>query len=79
MSEKTFDGKGRWRCVTVGFRMSPEENETLNTKVYLSGLHNCVCAEKRNYCARKSENLQGIEKYALWFSKRTERKRQLHR
>jgi hypothetical protein len=38
MSEKTFDGKGRWRCVTVGFRMSPEENETLNTKVYLSGL-----------------------------------------
>lgn len=38
MSEKSLDKKGRWRCVTVGFRMSPEENETLNTKVYLSGL-----------------------------------------
>ncbi len=38
MSEKLLDNKGRWRCVTVGFRMSPEENETLNTKVYLSGL-----------------------------------------
>lgn len=38
MSEKLLDKRGRWRCVTVGFRMSPEENETLNTKVYLSGL-----------------------------------------
>lgn len=38
MSEKSLDGKGRWRCVTVGFRMSPEESTMLNTKVYLSGL-----------------------------------------
>lgn len=38
MSEKTLDSKGRWRSVTVGFRMSPEENELLNNKVYLSGL-----------------------------------------
>lgn len=38
MSEKTLDPKGRWRSVTVGFRMSPEEVEMLNTKVYLSGL-----------------------------------------
>lgn len=38
MSEKTFDSKGRWRNVTVGFRMSPEENELLNNKVHLSGL-----------------------------------------
>lgn len=38
MSEKLLDGKGRWRCVTVGFRMSPEESTMLNTKVYLSGL-----------------------------------------
>ena len=36
MSEKTFDGKGRWRCVTVVFRMSPEENETLNIMSPLS-------------------------------------------
>lgn len=38
MSEKSLDSKGRWRSVTVGFRMSPEEVEMLNTKVYLSGL-----------------------------------------
>ena len=38
MSEKTLDPKGRWRSVTIGFRMSPEEAEMLNTKVYLSGL-----------------------------------------
>lgn len=37
MSEKTLDPKGRWRSVTVGFRMSPEEVEMLNTKVYRSG------------------------------------------
>lgn len=36
MSEKSLDAKGRWRSVTVGFRMSPEEVELLNTKVYLS-------------------------------------------
>lgn len=38
MSEKSLDAKGRWRSVTVGFRMSPEEVEMLNAKVYLSGL-----------------------------------------
>lgn len=38
MSEKTLDPKGRWRSVTVGFRMSPEEVEMLNAKVYLSGM-----------------------------------------
>lgn len=37
MSERALDEKGRWRCVTVSFRMSPEENAMLNTNVYLSG------------------------------------------
>lgn len=36
--EKTLDKKGRWRGLTVAFRMSPEENEDLNTRVRLSGL-----------------------------------------
>lgn len=36
--EKTLDAKGRWRGLTVAFRMSPEENEDLNTRVRLSGL-----------------------------------------
>lgn len=34
----TKDEKNRWRNVTVGFRMSPEEAEELNVKVRLSGL-----------------------------------------
>lgn len=36
--EKTLNEKGRWRGLTVAFRMSPEENEDLNTRVRLSGL-----------------------------------------
>ena len=35
---KSLDKKGRWRSVTVGFRLSPEESEELNTRVRLSGL-----------------------------------------
>ena len=35
---KTLDNKGRWRNVSVAFRMSPEESEQLNIKVRLSGL-----------------------------------------
>jgi len=38
MSEKTIDHKGRWRSLAVAFRMSPEENDDLNTRVKLSGL-----------------------------------------
>ena len=37
MSEKSLDRKGRWRSKTVAFRLSPEENETLNNMVKLSG------------------------------------------
>ena len=38
MSEKSLDRKGRWRSKTVAFRLSPQENETLNNMVKLSGL-----------------------------------------
>ena len=38
MSVKSMDGHNRWRSITVGFRMSPQENEMLNRKVALSGL-----------------------------------------
>lgn len=37
MSEKNRDDYNRWRSVTVAFRMSPEENEELTTRVKLSG------------------------------------------
>ena len=38
MTAQNRDRKNRWRNVTVAFRMSPEENEQLNTLVKLSGL-----------------------------------------
>ena len=36
--EKTLDSKGRWRNVTISFRMSPQERDDLNVRVKLSGL-----------------------------------------
>lgn len=50
MSLKNRDEHNRWRNITVGFRVSPEENELLNRAVALSGL------PKREYCYRKCMN-----------------------
>ena len=47
MSAKNRDNHNRWRNITVGFRVSPEENEQLNRAVVLSGL------PKQEYCYRK--------------------------
>ena len=47
MSAKNRDEHGRFRNITVGFRVSPEENEQLNIAVSLSGL------PKQEYCYRK--------------------------
>ena len=38
MSEKSLDKRGRWRCKTISFRMSPEEDLQLETFARLSGL-----------------------------------------
>lgn len=38
MSAKNRDEHNRWRNITVGFRVSPEENKQLNEAVALSGL-----------------------------------------
>ena len=38
MSLKVYDRQGRWRNKTVAFRISPEEDEQLETAVRLSGL-----------------------------------------
>ena len=46
MSAKNRDNKNRWRNITVGFRVSPEENERINKAVALSGL------PKQEYCYR---------------------------
>ena len=38
MSAKCLDRKNRWRNRTIGFRVSTEENEQIETAVRLSGL-----------------------------------------
>ena len=50
MSVKNVDRHNRFRSITVGFRVSPEENEQLNRAVALSGL------PKQEYCYRKCMN-----------------------
>ena len=50
MSAKNRDNKNRWRNITVGFRVSPKENELINKAVALSGL------PKQEYCYRRCLN-----------------------
>ncbi len=54
MSAKNLDKHDRFRCITIGFRVSPEENETINRIVSLSGL------TKQEYCYRKCTNREII-------------------
>lgn len=50
MSAKSVDKHNRYRSITVGFRVSPEENAELNAAVALSGL------PKQEYCYRRCMN-----------------------
>ena len=50
MSVKNRDEHNRWRNITVGFLVSPEENEQINIAVALSGL------PKQEYCYRRCLN-----------------------
>ena len=47
MSLKNRDNKNRWRNKTVAFRVSPEEDEQIETAVHLSGL------TKQDYITRR--------------------------
>lgn len=47
MSAKNLDNRNRWRSKTIGFRVSPEENEQINILVSLSGL------TKQDYITRR--------------------------
>ena len=49
MSLKSVDNKGRWRNKTVAFRVSPEEDERIETAVRLSGL------TKQDYISRRCQ------------------------
>lgn len=50
MSLKVYDGQGRLRNKTVAFRISPEEDEQLETAVRLSGL------TKQDYIIRRLQS-----------------------
>lgn len=49
MSEKNCDCNNRWRNVTIAFRVSPEENASINMRVKLSGL------TKQEYICRRCQ------------------------
>ena len=44
MSAKARDGQGRWRCKTIGVRVSPEENAEIDALAALSRM------SKQDYC-----------------------------
>ena len=50
MSAKNLDNKNRWRSITVGFRVSPEEDAQIETAVRLSGL------SKQDYIIRRLQD-----------------------
>ena len=47
MSAKARDGQGRWRCKTIGVRVSPEENAEIDALAALSGM------TKQDYCIHR--------------------------
>ena len=47
MSAKARDGQGRWRCKTIGVRVSPEENAEIDALAALSGM------TKQDYCINR--------------------------
>ena len=47
LSQKNYDNKQRWRCITVSFRMSPQEAKTLDMLVKTSGM------TKQDYCVNR--------------------------
>ena len=50
MSAKNVDAKGRWRNITVAFRVSPEEDAEIETAVKLAGLTKQDYITKRLLC-----------------------------
>jgi len=54
MSAKNRDEHDRFRNITVGFRVSPEENKQINEVVAVSGL------PKQEYCYRRCMNRELI-------------------
>ena len=69
MSLKNRDNHNRWRNKTVAFRVSPEEDQQIETFVKLSGLTKQDYITRRLTCegcggARQSESLQSTARPA---------------
>ena len=62
MSEKVMDRQGRWRNKTVAFRVSPQEDEAIETAVRLSGLSKQDIILFEDYW-KKTLLYRGIRKY----------------
>ena len=54
MSHRNLDKKGRFRCRTVGFRVSPEESDRIDFLVAASGL------TKQDYIVRRLEGTEVV-------------------
>lgn len=54
MSEKNRDAKGRWRNLTIAFRVSPEENEDIHRRARLAGL------TKQDYICRRCQEKEVV-------------------
>lgn len=54
MSAKNYGKNGRWRNITIAFRVSQEENEDINMRVKLSGL------TKQDYITRRCQEREVI-------------------
>ena len=54
MSAKSLDRHNRWRSITVGFRVSPEEAKQLDIAVALSGL------TKQDYILKRLMNREVV-------------------
>ena len=52
MSARNNDSKGRWRNVTVAFRVSPEENEEINMRA----IYDSIITLYKNQSCGKSVN-----------------------
>ena len=49
MTKKATDSHNRWRSITIAFRVSPEENESIHRRARLAGL------TKQEYICRRCE------------------------
>lgn len=54
MSAKNMDKQGRWRNITVAFRVSPEEDALIESAVRATGL------TKQDYITRKLMNMDVV-------------------